>query len=65
MVIYKSSSKKRVRKSFSRSPQFLMEPSGSFMNESLQSADEQMYQDGIICYYVPYLRHEVEDVLVR
>jgi len=34
MVISESSSKKRVRKSFSRSPQFLIEPSGSFMNYS-------------------------------
>ena len=34
MIISKSSSKKRVRKSFSRSPEFLMEPSESFMNHS-------------------------------
>jgi len=34
MVIYESSAKKRVSKSFSRSPQFLIEPSGSFMNHS-------------------------------
>jgi len=34
MVISESSSKKRVRKSFSRSPQFLIEPSESFMNHS-------------------------------
>jgi len=37
MVISESSSKKRVRKSFSKSPQFLMEPSGSFMNHSKES----------------------------
>ena len=34
MVTFESSLKKRVRKSFSKSPQFLMEPSGSFMNYS-------------------------------
>jgi len=34
MVISESSSKKCVRKRFSRSPQFLMKPSGSFMNHS-------------------------------
>jgi len=37
IVISESSSKKRVRKSFSKSPQFLMEPSGSFMNYSKAS----------------------------
>ena len=37
MVTSESSSKKRVRKSFSKSPQFLMEPSGSFMNHSKAS----------------------------
>jgi len=34
MVISELSLKKRVRKSFFRSPQFLMEPSESFMNHS-------------------------------
>ena len=35
-----------------------------FKGESLQSADEQMCQDGIICYYVPCLRLEIVDMLV-
>jgi len=35
-----------------------------FKGESLQSADEQTRQDGIICYYVPCLRLEIVDVLV-
>jgi len=34
MIISESSSKKRVRKNFSISPQFLMEPFESFMNHS-------------------------------
>jgi len=34
MVISELSLNKRVRKSFSRSPQFLIEPSESFMNHS-------------------------------
>ena len=37
IVTSESSSKKRVRKSFFKSPQFLMEPSGSFMNHSKAS----------------------------
>jgi len=69
MVISESSSKKRVRKSFSKSPQFLMESSGSFMKpfggESLQSTDEQTCQYGIVIYYVPCLTLEVVNVLVR
>jgi len=36
-----------------------------FKGESLQSADEQMCQEGIICYYVPCLRFEVVDMLLR
>jgi len=34
MVISESSSKKHMMKSFSRSPQLLIEPSGSFMSHS-------------------------------
>jgi len=37
IIISDLSSKKRVRKSFSKSPQCLMEPSGSFMNHSKAS----------------------------
>jgi len=36
-----------------------------FKGESFQSADEQMHQDGIICYYISCLRLEVLDMLVR
>ena len=36
-----------------------------FKGESFQSADEQTHHDGIICYYIPCLRLEVVDMLVR
>jgi len=36
-----------------------------FKGESLQSTDEQMHQDGIICYYVPCMRLEVVAMLVQ
>jgi len=69
MVTSELSSKKRVRKSFSRSPQFLMEPSGSFMNHSKASPFRvpmnKRAKIASFCYCISCLRLEIVYVLVR